>query len=80
MDKVMDKIERWKLLADLFIKNNSRVFIKEINGDLHFCDIILVGEDTVEIENFAPEQRQGKRERIYWVEIETFEEYSWRKG
>lgn len=76
----MDKIERWKLLADLFIKNNSRVFIKEINGDLHFCDIILVGEDTVEIENFAPEQRQGKRERIYWVEIETFEEYSWRKG
>ncbi len=75
MDKVKDKIERWKLLADVFIKNNSKVFIKKINGDLHFCVIVLNGEDSILVDNFAPIQREGKREKIWWFEIEEFEEY-----
>jgi len=75
MDKVKDKIERWKLLADVFIKNNSKVFIKNINGDLHFCILVLSGEDSILIDNFAPIQRKGKREKIWWFEIEEFEEY-----
>ncbi len=75
MDKVKDKVERWKLLADVFIKNNSKIFIKQINGDLHFCNIILVGEDSILIDNFAPIQREGKREKIWWLEIEDFAEY-----
>ena len=75
MDKVKDKIERWKLLADVFVKNNSKVFIKTISNDLHFCIIILNGEDSVLVENFAPEQRAGQRSKIYWFEIENFDEY-----
>lgn len=75
MDKVKENIERWKLLADLFIKNNTPAFIKDINGDLHFCTIILNGEEALEIENFAPDQRAGKRERVYWFTIQEFEEY-----
>ena len=74
MEKVKDKVERWKLLADVFIKNNSKVFIKNINGDLHFCIILLNGEDSILVENFGPQQRE-KRDRIWWFEIEEFEEY-----
>ncbi len=75
MDKVKEKIERWKLLADVFIKNNSKVFIKKINGDLHFCIIVLSGEDSLLVDNFAPIQRKGERKKIWWFEIEEFEEY-----
>ena len=71
----MDKIERWKLLAKLFIQQNKKVFIREINGDLHFCKIISNGDDSILIENFGPEQRAGKREKIYWLSISEFEEY-----
>ena len=77
-DKIKENIERWKLLTDIFIKNNSKVFIKTITGNLHFCIIVLNGEDSITIDNFAPEQRAGKRDRIYWFEIETFEEYKER--
>lgn len=75
MDKVKDKIERWKLLANLFVEQNKKAFIREINGDLHFCDLILVGEDSILILNFGPDQRKGKKERIYWFQIEDFDEY-----
>ena len=75
MDNIKDKVERWKLLADVFIKNNSKIFIKQINGDLHFCSIVLVGDDSILVDNFAPIQRKGKREKIWGLEIEEFEEY-----
>lgn len=73
-DKIKEKVERWKLLADVFIKNNSKVFIKKINGDLHFCLIVLNGEDSITVDNFAPKQRAGQRDKIWWFEIEEFEE------
>ena len=71
----MEKVERWKLLAEILIKKNIPAYIKEINGDLHFCNIVLNGEDTILIDNFGPEQRKGKRERIYWLLISDFDEY-----
>lgn len=75
METVMDKIERWKLLSKLFINQNKKVFIREINGDLHFCKIISSGNDSLIIENFGPEQRAGKSEKIYWLNITEFDEY-----
>ena len=78
-DKIMEKVERWKLLADIFIKNNSKVFIKTIIGDLHFCIITLSGEDSITIDDFAPVQRAGKRFRIYWLEIQELKEYKERE-
>ncbi len=79
MEKVKDKIERWKLLAELFIKKNTKAFIREINGDLHFCVIILNGEDSILVDNFGPEQRAGTREKIYWYNISEFNEYKERE-
>ena len=78
-ENIREKIERWKLLADIFVKNNSKVFLKTINGNFHFCIVVLNGEDSLLVENFAPEQRSGNRDKIYWVEVETFEEYKEEK-
>ena len=75
METVQEKIKRWKLLAELFLEKNIKAYIKEINGDLHFCDILLVGEDTIRILNHGPEQRAGTKDTIYWINIEDFDEF-----
>lgn len=77
MDKagILQRIEQWKLLAEIFTKNNSKIYIKTLAGDLHFCIIVLSGEDSITVDNFGPEQRAGKRDRIYWLEISDFDEY-----
>jgi len=74
MEMVKDKIERWKLLAELFLNKNIKAYIKEINGDLHFCDILFVGEDSVRIYNYGPAQRAGTKDTLYWINIEDFDE------
>jgi len=75
MDMVKDKIERWKILANIFLNRNKKIFIKELNEDLHFCEIISVNEDSITIKNFGPEQRADITEEIYWVQILEFDEY-----
>lgn len=73
-EKVKEKVLKWQLLADRFVNDNSNVFIKEINGDLHFCKIVVVGETKVCVDNYAPVQRAKTRDYIDWLQIETFEE------
>jgi len=76
MDNLKEVIERWKILGKIFINNNSKVFIKELNGDLHFCYIKIIEDDYIIVDNFGPEQRRNKKdEKIYWAEIKRFEEY-----
>ena len=72
---VMDKIERWKILANIFLNESKKVFIKTINGNLHFCNLILIKENSLILKNFGPEQRANKKEEIYWVQISNFEEF-----
>jgi len=73
-EKIKEKVLRWQLLADRFFAQNKNVFIKKINGDLHFCKIVLVGETEVTIDNYSPQQRAGTRDHLDWLQIETFEE------
>jgi len=73
-EKIKEKVLRWQMLADRFAENNSNVFIKTINGDLHFCRIILVGETKITVDNYGPVQRADTRDCIDWLQIETFEE------
>lgn len=75
METVKDKIERWKILADILLNKDKKSFIKEINEDLHFCEIISMNEDSIIIKNFGPEQRANTEEEIYWVQILEFDEY-----
>lgn len=74
-DRINERIEKWKKLADIFIKFNVPTFIREENGDLHFCNLVLNGEETILIDNFGPEQRKGKREQIYWLLIKEFDKF-----
>lgn len=69
------KMERWKQLGEIFLKNNIKAFIKDIDGNFYFADMILVGDDTLTFQCFDPEHRRGKKFRLYWPLIVEFEEY-----
>jgi len=75
MEYIKEKIERWKLLVDIFLKEDKKVFIREVNGDLHFCKILSKDDDAVLIINFGPEQRAGTKENIYWYLINDIDEF-----
>ena len=77
-DKVKERIEQFKILADDLIKNNKSVFIKSLNGDIFFGDIILNGEETLLIECFSPQQRKGQKFTIYWSNVEHLDVYKER--
>lgn len=74
-DTLKERIARWRNLADVFIKHNIPAFIREENGDIHFCNLVLNGEDAITIDNFGPEQRKGKREMLFWMLITEFDKY-----
>jgi hypothetical protein len=69
-------IERWKATAEIFVRDNTRAFIKDISGDIYFCEIVLVGDDTLTIQCFGPTQRSGKTFVLYWTLLEEFEPYN----
>jgi len=75
MDTIKEKIRSWKLLADLFLRKNIKVFIREFNGNIYFGKIILNSEDSITIDIFGPEQRANTREKIYWYQISDFDKY-----
>jgi len=72
---IKEKIERWKELARILLSKNKAIYIKEINGDLHFADINKIEEDTINITNFSPEQRKNVTEDIYWINVFDLDEY-----
>jgi len=73
-EKLQEKVLRWQLLAEQYFNEDKNVFIKEINGDLHFCKVILVGETKITVDNYGPKQRAGTRDYIDWLQVEAFEE------
>lgn len=70
-----EKVERWKATAEIFLKNNTPVFIEDINNNFYFGDIILVGESIISIKCFSPKDRAGQKFNLYWTLITKFEEY-----
>lgn len=71
---IKEKIERFKEKAETFLKNDIQAFIKDINDNYYFCDILSVGELKILIYNFAG-KRQGKKDNLYWPDIVSLEEY-----
>ena len=74
-DRVDEKVERWKATAEIFLKNNIQAFVKDVSGDIYFCDILLVGDDALQVKCFGPNQRKDKKFNLYWPLIEEFGEY-----
>ena len=72
-EKIKERILQWQLLADQWFSENSNIFIKDLNGNIYFCKIVLVGETKITVDVYAPEQRAGRREYIDWLNIEKFD-------
>jgi len=71
---IKEKLDRWRVLAEIYLKNDKKVLIKDIQDNWYFADILLVGEDTISIQCYAPEQRAGEQKVLYWALITYFEE------
>jgi len=76
---IRETIERFKIKAEDFLKNNIKAFIIDVNDTYYFCDIILVGDEGVYIQNFKG-VRKGEKERIFWADIVKFEGYKEKEG
>ena len=73
-NEIRTRIERWKVKAEDFLKNNIKAFIVDINDTYYFCEIIFVGDISVHVYNFKG-KRIGEKDRIYWADVLRFEEY-----
>lgn len=78
MEKIKDKIERFKGKAEIFLKNNTKAFIIDIDDNYYFCDIINFDEDYLYVKHFTGKKKYEK-ERIIWYDIIKFEEYQERE-
>lgn len=67
--------QRLKALADIFLQEDKKVFIKDFEDNYYFGDILLVGDSSLTFYCFGPEQRSGKNITIYWPNIVILEEY-----
>ena len=76
-NEIRETIERFKIKAEGFLRNNQRTFIVDIKNTYYFCYIIFVGEDSVHVQNFKG-SRKAEKERIYWSDVLKFEEYKER--
>jgi hypothetical protein len=76
---IKEKIARWKVLADLWITNSKKVFIKDVLNNYYFADIKSFDDASVTIKCFAPADRDGIDYHLYWANIISFEEY-WGKN
>lgn len=76
---VTEKIERFKIKAELFLREDSRVFIKDIYDNYHFCDIISVGDNWLMVQHFKG-KREGEKLRILWADILVLDEYKELEG
>ena len=76
MDTI-EKIERLKLKADLFLKENKKAFVKDIYDNYYFCYIKPSNDSKLNIKNFAGHRfEEGKiDEEIYWVDVIDIQEF-----
>lgn len=63
-----------KQKTEIFLRNNIKVFIKDIYGLLYFCYIKEIFDDWVIISPFKGNQA-GERIRILWIDIDKLDEY-----
>ncbi len=74
MTELHEKLERLKLLAETYLNEDKRVFLKDINDFFYFCDIILVGDKYITFQPFKGNFAGVKLTKL-WAEIISVEEY-----
>jgi hypothetical protein len=78
-ETLKEKIERLKLKAELFLKENNPVFMIDIYNNYYFCDILFVGENYLVVQGFEG-IRKGEKDRILWADVIKLEEYKKKRG
>ena len=73
-ESIKKEIERYKIKAELFLKDNIKAFIKDTSDNYYFCHIIFAGEDCIHVQHFKGKKKLEK-ERIFYVDIIKFVEY-----
>jgi len=74
METAKDKIERLKLKAELFLKEDIKAFVKDIYDNYFFCEIFWTQKDWITVKSFKG-KREGEKTRILWIDIEDIKEY-----
>ena len=75
METIKEKIERWIILAEQLDTEKKSIYIKDVNDNYFMGDIVLIGEEKITIDCFAPEHRNETRQEIRWVNVSKFVEY-----
>ena len=76
MDMVKERIEQWKLTAEIFLKDNVPAYIRDTSDNLYFCNILSTSENIIMVKCFGPEQRKDEKKEIYWSLISRFDKYN----
>jgi hypothetical protein len=72
--ELKEEIERNKIKAEGFLKNDIKAFIVDVNKTWYSCYIIFVGEYSLTIQNFEGDD-VGINQRLYWADVKTINEY-----
>jgi len=73
-EKEMENIERFKIKAELFLKEDIKAFVKDTYDNYYFCDIVLVGENWLVVKDFSG-RRDYENTRILWIDVKDIQEY-----
>jgi hypothetical protein len=76
---IREKIERFKIKAEGFLKENIKAFIIDVHDTYYFCDIIFVSENYLEVQNFKG-IREGEKEMLFWADVVKLEDYKEREN
>ncbi len=73
-NELRDKIERFKIKAEGFLKEDIRAFIVDINDTYYFCDILFVGDIYLVVQGFKG-ARKLEKDRLFWSDVVKLEVY-----
>ena len=71
--EIRETIGRNKELAQIFLKNNDKIYLKDVDGNLYFANIVLMGEDIIRVHCFGPKHRAGNKYDLYWPLVAKLE-------
>lgn len=74
MEEIKEKIERWKIKADILIKENKKAFLKDINETYFWCYLIKFDDFRITFKPFKG-NGEGIVLKKYWSDIIKFDEY-----
>ena len=69
-----EKLERFIVKAEFFLKNDIRVFLVDIEDNYYLADVLFVGQDKITIQSFKG-KLEGTKTTLLWADVIKFEEY-----